>query len=97
MDELKKYGLVRYSTKTGKVDTAMTALGCGLLQLWGLQNTTKTKTTVVFELESGLIRSRYTGTDRGFPEVERAIEDKCEYMEEHIRACLAEEDKEEKK
>lgn len=90
MSELKKYGLVRYSTKTGKVDTAMTALGYGLLQLWGLQNTTKTKTTVLFELETGLIRSRYTGTADGFPEVERAIESAGEYIDEHIRAALAE-------
>lgn len=91
MDELKRYGLIRYSTKTGKVDTAMTALGCGLIQLWGLQNTTKTKTTVVFELETGLIRSRYTGTPDGFPKVDRAIEGAGEYINEHIRAALAEE------
>lgn len=90
MDDLKRYGLVRYSKKTGKVDTAMTALGFGLLQLWGLQNTTKTKSTVVFELDTGLIRSRYTGTERGFPEVERAIEESGEYIDEHIRAALAE-------
>lgn len=90
MDELKKYGLVRYATKTGKVDTAMTALGCGVIQLWGLQNTTKTKTSVVFELDTGLIRSRYTGTADGFPKVERAIESNGEYIDEHIRLALAE-------
>lgn len=90
MGELKKYGLVRHSKKTGEVDTAMTGLGCGMLQLWGLQNTAKTKITAVFELETGLIRSRYTGTADGFPEVEHHIEDQNEYMDEHIRAALAE-------
>lgn len=90
MSDLKRYGLVRYSTKTNKIDTAMTGLGCGLLQLWGLQNTTKTKSSVVFELESGLIRARYTGTPDGFPKVEHAIEENEEYIAEHIRAALAE-------
>ena len=90
MNELKKYGLVRFSTKTGKVDTALTGLGCGVLQLWGLQNTTRTKTTVIFELETGLIRSRYTGTADGFPKVERAIEDAGEYIDEPVRTALAE-------
>lgn len=90
MSELKRYGLLRYSTKTGKVDNAMTGLGCGVLQLWALQNTTKTKTTVVFELDTGLIRSRYVGTPDGFPEVEHAIEDAGEYMDEHIRSYLSE-------
>lgn len=90
MSDLKRYGLIRHSTKTGKIDTAMTGLGCGVLQLWGLQNTTKTKTTVVFELDTGLIRSRYTGTPDGFPKVERAIEENGEYIAEHVRAALAE-------
>ena len=90
MTDLIKYGLVRYSTKTGRVDKALTGRGCGLLQLWGLQNTPRTKTTVVFELETGLIRSRYTGTADGFPEVERAIESAGEYIDEHVRAAIAE-------
>ena len=90
MDTLKKYGLVRFSTKTGRVDTALTGLGYGVLQFWGLQNTPRTKTTVIFELETGLIRTRYTGRKDGFPEVERAIESAGEYMDEHVRAALAE-------
>ena len=90
MDDIKKYGLVRYSKKTGKVDKAMTALGCGLLQLWGRQNTTKTKETAVFELDTGLIRARYSGTADGFPKVERGIESAGGYIDEHIRLALAE-------
>ena len=89
MNEIKRYGLVRYSRKTGRVDTALTGIGCGMLQLWGLQQTTKTKETVIFELETGLIRSRYTGTADGFPKVERAIESRGEYIDEHIRQALA--------
>lgn len=90
MSDLRKYGLVRFSTKTGRVDTAMTALGHALLQLWGLQNTTKTKTTIIFDLETGVIRFRYTGTVDGFPEIERAIEGAGERVDEHIRVALAE-------
>jgi len=90
MEDIKKYGLVRYSKKTGRVDKAMTALGCGLLQLWGLQNTTKTKETIVFELDTGLIRARYSGTADGFPKVERGIEDAMMYVGENICEALAE-------
>ena len=43
MNKLHNYGLIRFSKKTGKVDTSMTAIGKGVIQLWALQNTTKTK------------------------------------------------------
>lgn len=92
MGELKRYGLIRYSTKTGRADKALTGLGCGMLQMWGIQNTPKSKTSVVFELETGLIRSRYIGTKDGFPNVEHGIESKGEYIDEHIRAAIADED-----
>ena len=85
MEEIKRYGLVRYSKKTGRVDKALTGIGFGMLQLYGLQETTKTKETVVFELDTGLIRSIYTGTESGF----RAIESRGEYIDEHIRQALA--------
>lgn len=89
MEEIKGYGLVRYSKKTGRVDKTLTGIGFGMLQLYGLQETTKTKETVVFELDTGLIRSIYTGTESGFPKVQRAIESRGEYIDEHIRQALA--------
>lgn len=90
MDEkLKWYGLVRYSKKTGKVDTAITGLGKGLLQIWALQNTTSTKQTTIFELDTGIISSEYIGTKDGFPKCERNLEHKIEKVDEPIRAALA--------
>ena len=91
MSELKRYGLVRCSKKTGKVDMAMTGLGKGLLQLWGLQNTTKTKRTLIFELDTGIIETMYTGTADGFPTVEKGISNKGLYIDEEIRAEMAKE------
>ena len=91
MSELKRYGLVRCSKKTGKVDMAMTGLGKGLLQLWGLQNTTKTKRTLIFELDTGIIETMYTGTADGFPAVEKGISSKGLYIDEEIRAEMAKE------
>lgn len=84
MSELKKYGLIRASKKTGRIDTSMTGLGCGMLQLWALQNTTKTKITVVFEIETGLIRAKYEGTESGFPKVENKIESKGLHIGEEL-------------
>lgn len=88
MDVLKGYGLVRASKKTGRVDTAMTAVGFGVLQLWGLQNTPKSKISIVFELDTGIIRSRYTGDESGFPNVEHGIEARGEKIDEEIRRLL---------
>ena len=45
--------LLRYSKKTGKLDTAMTGLGSALMRLWAMQNTTSTKETVVINRSTG--------------------------------------------
>ena len=88
--EMKKYGLVRCSKKSGKVDMAMTGIGSALLQLWALQNTTKSKRTVVFELDTGLISSIYTGTPDGFPSVRKGIEEECLYVNDELRDAMSE-------
>ena len=71
MKELHNYGLVRFSKKTGKIDTTMTALGRGVIQLWALQNTTKTKATVIVDIDERTVFSEYSGTADGFPEVRK--------------------------
>ena len=70
MTELKTCYLVRFNRKSGKIDTTMSALGKGLLQLWALQNTkAKTKDTIIFD-EDGEVLTYYEGTG-DFPEVTR--------------------------
>ena len=80
MAELHNYGLVRFSKKTGKPDTTMTAIGCGLLKLWGLQNTTKTKVTVVVDIDERRAVAEFIGDAASFPEVR----DKAEAFEYDI-------------
>ena len=75
MTELHHYGLVRFSKKTGKIDTTMTALGKGLIQLWALQNTTKSKATVIVDIDERKISSEYFGTADGFPEIHKTEEE----------------------
>lgn len=77
MNELHNYGLVRFSKKTGKIDTTMTAIGCGLLKLWGLQNTTKTKASVIVDIDERRTVVEYIGNSDGFP----GIHDKAEEFE----------------
>lgn len=85
------YGLIRYSKKTGKCDMALTGMGDAMLNLWGLQNTTKTKETVVFDLETGLITARYIGSADGFPKVDKDIKNNFkEFIDEDIRIALVE-------
>jgi hypothetical protein len=47
--------LLRFSKKTGKIDTAMTGLGSALMRLWAMQNTTSSKETVVINRSTGKI------------------------------------------
>lgn len=78
MGELHNFGLVRFSKKTGKIDTTMTALGCGLIQGWALMNTTRTKACVIVDIDERKVFSEYVGTADGFPEV-RKNPDEFEY------------------
>ena len=82
--------LVRFSKKTGKIDTTLTAIGYGMLNMWGLQETTKTKETIVFTRDTGLIIAHYIGTNNGMPEVEwpendENINDYCDGLLEALK------------
>ena len=68
MKELKTYCLVRFARRTGKIDTTLEGLGSGLLRLWALQNTTKTKDTIIFEKDTGTVCWYYEGTG-DFPKI----------------------------
>lgn len=72
MSELHNYGLVRFSKKTGKIDTTMTAIGKGLIQMWALQNTTQTKACVIVDIDERRPYAEYVGTADGFPKVRKA-------------------------
>ena len=69
INPLTACALVRFSKRTGKVDTVLSGTGYAVLNLWGLQNTTKTKETLVFTCD-GLLLAHYTGRDSGLPKVE---------------------------
>lgn len=91
MSALHNFGLVRFSKKTGKIDTTMTAIGSGLIQLWGLQNTTKTKATVIVDIDERKVTAEYIGTEDGFPKVHKN-EDEFEYnLPDELYDVLAEE------
>ena len=67
--ELKTYCLVRFSRRTGKVDKTLEGLGSGLLRLWALQNTTKTKDTIICEKDTGRVCWYYEGNSSGMPHI----------------------------
>lgn len=81
MADMKTYVCARASKKTGKVDKMLEGIGKGLLQLWALQNTTKSKQCVIYEKDSGLVVAKYIGTDSGFPEIHKNMEAQQEYVE----------------
>lgn len=75
MSELHNFGLARFSKSTGKIDKVMTALGNGLIQLWALQNTTKSKVCVIVDIDERKVIREYVGTGDGFPEVHKNPDD----------------------
>ena len=67
-EPLKRYYVCRFNRKSGKIDTTMSGLGKGLIQVWALENTCKkSDDTVIFD-EDGIIHSYYEGTG-DFPKV----------------------------
>ena len=85
---MKVYFLVRFSKRTGKIDTSMDAYGKGLISMWALQNTTSSKCTFVFD-QNGWIVGAYEGTKDGFPKVTRYHEGE-EHINEHCEGLLYE-------
>lgn len=78
---MKEYGLVLFTRRTGKIKKSFTALGQGLLNMWALQNTTKTTDSIIFDLETGEVYRYYEGTE-DFPKVTKGtgehINDYCD-------------------
>lgn len=66
-DALKVNVLFRFSKKTGKIDTTITGLGTGLMEMWCLRNTTKSKACLIIERDTGKVLFRAEGTSDGFP------------------------------
>lgn len=85
---MKKFYLVRFAKKTGKIDTTMEAYGTGLMAMWALQHTTKTKDTIIFD-EDGNVKYYYEGTG-DFPKItknEGHINDYCEGLLEAVKGA----------
>lgn len=71
------YVLFRFSKKTGKADTTMTSASSALMKLWAMQNTTKSKQTVIFNRDTGACVFSAIGAD-GMPEIDREDLGTCE-------------------
>lgn len=62
--------LFRFSKKTGKIDKTMTGIGTALMQMWALNNTPKTKATIIIERDTGKVLFLAQGTG-DFPKVKK--------------------------
>ena len=60
--------LLRFSKKTGKVDKTMTGIGTAMMRMWALNNTPKTKATIIIERDTGKVLFLAQGTG-DFPKV----------------------------
>ena len=67
---LQKHILVRYSKKTGKIDTTMEGLGNAMMRLWAMNNTTSSKEVLIFNKETGEVVFHTIGKKNDFPTIE---------------------------
>lgn len=79
---MNMHACIRANKKAGKIDKILTGRSSAMLSLWAMQNTTSTKVSYVFEIESGdvvMICTGIKGLD--FPEINKKpclnIEDIC--------------------
>ena len=87
MGELKTYCLVRFARRSGKIDMSLEGLGTGMLRLWALQNTTKTKDTIIFEKDTGSVCWYYEGTG-DFPKISDYEEEDLGNIEDYCEGLL---------
>lgn len=66
---MSEYVLLRFNRRTGKIDTTLTGYSKGMLTMWGLNNTTATKDTVVFDKDSGEICAYLEGKKGDMPKI----------------------------
>lgn len=71
MAELKQHVLICYKKANGSVDEILDGLGCGMLKMWALQNTTSSKASLIFEKDTGKVIYHVTGKRNSIPEVQQ--------------------------
>lgn len=70
-NDMPVYVLFRFSKKTGKIDTTMTGITSAMMELWAMQNTTKTKGTLIINRDTGAVKMAVTGTADGWPKIKK--------------------------
>lgn len=75
MDKMHNYGLARFDKESGKINTSMTAIGRGVIQLWALQNTRENEACVIVDVDERMVFAEYVGADDGLPDVRKNPED----------------------
>lgn len=82
--DINKHFLVRFSKKTGKIDTTIEGLGTALLKLWALNNTTPTKECLILNCY-GQVLFHTVGKKNDFPDV---LEPENEHINEYCEGLL---------
>lgn len=61
--------LFRFSKKTGKIDKTMTGLGTALMKMYALNNTPKSKNTMIIERDTGKVLFLAEGKENDWPTI----------------------------
>lgn len=67
------YLLLQYNKKTGKVFKEMDAYGNALMRMWALNNTPKSRNTVIINCETGDCEWLFEGKENDMPTVKQNV------------------------
>ena len=87
-ETLEQSVLVRFSKKTGKIDTTLEGIGNAMMKLWALQNTPKTKECLIFSKVSGDVIAHCVGDESGFPKFFDGNKDDLGNIEDYCEGLL---------
>lgn len=80
----KRFYLIRFTKKQGKINKTLEAGSEAMLKLWALQNTTKSTACFIFD-DEGNITYHTEGTDSGFVKI---IDTEGENIEDYCPGIL---------
>ena len=63
-DGIEEFILVRFNRKSGKIDRTLEEIGCEQLKRWVLDNTPKTKDSIIFSKDTGKVVMYVEGSEK---------------------------------
>jgi hypothetical protein len=85
---LETFTLVRFTRRTGKINTVLESLGTAMLQMWALKNTRGAEACLIFNKNNGHVAFLTEGTSTGFPKISDARDEDLGHIDDYCKGLL---------